>query len=108
MRAFLLCGAAQVCTLHFLHHRPVQRTERRGGRERITLSRGLHMRKTLLMGLSALAMTSAFAAPAAAAELGSGFNVNGGAAVVTDYRFRGISQSFKNFAIQGNVSLSHE
>jgi uncharacterized protein (TIGR02001 family) len=66
------------------------------------------MRKTLLMGLSALALTTAFAAPAAAAELGAGFSINGGATVVSDYRFRGISQSFKNFAVQGTVSLSHE
>ena len=66
------------------------------------------MRKSLLLGLSALATTSVFAAPAAAAELGSGFNINGGATIVSDYRFRGISQSFKNFAIQGTVSLSHE
>ena len=66
------------------------------------------MRKSLLMGLSALAITTGFAAPAAAAELGGGFNINGCATVVTDYRFRGISQSFKNFAVQGTVSLSHE
>lgn len=65
------------------------------------------MRKSLLMGLSALAVTTCFAAPAAAAELGSGFNVNGGATIVTDYRFRGISQTDKDFAIQGTVSLSH-
>jgi uncharacterized protein (TIGR02001 family) len=66
------------------------------------------MRKSLLLGLSALAMTSAFAAPAAAADLGAGFSVSGGATIVTDYRFRGISQSFKNFALQGTVSVSHK
>jgi uncharacterized protein (TIGR02001 family) len=66
------------------------------------------MRKSLLMGLSALAVTTCFAAPAAAAELGSGFNVNGGATIVSDYRFRGISQTDRDFAIQGTVSLSHE
>jgi len=66
------------------------------------------MRKSLLLGLSALATTSIFAAPAAAAELGGGFTVSGGATIVSDYRFRGISQTFKNFAIQGTVSLSHE
>jgi uncharacterized protein (TIGR02001 family) len=66
------------------------------------------MRKTLLLGLSALAMTSAFTAPAAAAELGGGFSVSGGATIVSDYRFRGISQSFKNIALQGTMSVSHK
>jgi uncharacterized protein (TIGR02001 family) len=66
------------------------------------------MRKSLLLGLSALAMTSAFAAPAAAADLGGGFSVSGGATIVSDYRFRGISQSFKNIALQGTISVSHK
>jgi uncharacterized protein (TIGR02001 family) len=66
------------------------------------------MRKSLLLGLSALAMTSAFAAPAAAADLGGGFSVSGGATIVSDYRFRGISQSFKNIALQGTMSISHK
>ena len=65
------------------------------------------MRKTLLIGLSALASTTFLAAPAVAAELGSGFNVNGGATVVSDYRFRGISQTDRDFAVQGNVMFSH-
>lgn len=34
--------------------------------------------------------------------------INGTAAVVSDYRFRGISQSDKNFAIQGSITVSHE
>jgi uncharacterized protein (TIGR02001 family) len=66
------------------------------------------MRKSLLLGLSALATTTAFAAPAAAADLGGGFSVNGGATLVSDYRFRGISQSFKNIALQGSISVSHK
>jgi uncharacterized protein (TIGR02001 family) len=66
------------------------------------------MRTTLITGLSALALTTFLAAPAAAAELGGGFNVNGGATVVSDYRFRGISQTDKDFAVQGTLSLSHE
>jgi len=66
------------------------------------------MRTTLLTGLSALALTTFFAAPAAAAELGGGFSINGSAAVVSDYRFRGISQSNKNFAVQGGITVSHE
>jgi uncharacterized protein (TIGR02001 family) len=65
------------------------------------------MRTTLITGFSAFALSTVLAAPAAAAELGGGFNVNGGATVVSDYRFRGISQTDKDFAIQGTVSLSH-
>ncbi|WP_114954781.1 TorF family putative porin [Sphingosinicella terrae] len=48
------------------------------------------------------------AAPAAAEDLGGGFSVSGSATVVSDYRFRGISQSDKRFAVQAGISLSHE
>ncbi|HVJ02319.1 MAG TPA: TorF family putative porin [Sphingomonas sp.] len=34
--------------------------------------------------------------------------VNGSAAVVSDYRFRGISQTDGNFAVQGGITVSHE
>ena len=66
------------------------------------------MRTSLITGLSALALASFFATPAAAAELGAGFSVNGGATLVSDYRFRGISQTDKNFAVQGTFTISHE
>ena len=46
--------------------------------------------------------------PANAADLGSGFSVTGGATIVSDYRFRGISQTDKRFAIQGTFSLNHK
>jgi len=62
-------------------------------------------------GLAALALftTTAFtAAPALAEDMGSGFSVNGGATIVSDYRFRGISQTDEDFAIQGTMSVSHE
>jgi uncharacterized protein (TIGR02001 family) len=49
----------------------------------------------------------ALTAPAAAADLGGGFAVNGGATLVSDYRFRGISQTDKRFAVQGTFTLSH-
>src|SRR5689334_6931782 len=49
----------------------------------------------------------AAATPALAEDLGGGFTINGGATVVTDYRFRGISQTDRRFAIQGTFSLSH-
>jgi uncharacterized protein (TIGR02001 family) len=47
------------------------------------------------------------AAPAVAEDLGGGFAINGGATVVSDYRFRGISQTNRGFALQGTFSLSH-
>lgn len=47
------------------------------------------------------------AAPAAANELGAGFSVNGGATLVSDYRFRGISQSDKRLAAQGTFTIPH-
>jgi uncharacterized protein (TIGR02001 family) len=34
--------------------------------------------------------------------------VNGGATLVTDYRFRGISQTDKDFAVQGSITVTHE
>ena len=40
-------------------------------------------------------------------RVAGGFAVNGGATVVSDYRFRGISQTNRRFAIQGTVSVSH-
>ncbi len=46
------------------------------------------------------------AAPAAADDLGGGLAVNGGAALVSDYRFRGISQTDRKFAIQGRSRLA--
>ncbi len=67
------------------------------------------MRKSIL-GLSAIALV-AFSAPAFAqeeADDGLGLTVTGGATVVSDYRFRGISQSSEDFAVQGSVTVSHE
>ncbi|HTH28119.1 MAG TPA: TorF family putative porin [Sphingobium sp.] len=66
------------------------------------------MRKSIL-GLSAVAFV-AFAAPAMAEEASDdlGLKITGGAAVVSDYRFRGISQSDEDFAIQGNFTVAHE
>src|SRR5258707_15465698 len=52
-------------------------------------------------------LTVFVAAPAAADDLGGGFALNGGATLVSDYRFRGISQTDKRPAIQGTFSISH-
>jgi uncharacterized protein (TIGR02001 family) len=64
------------------------------------------MRK-MTLGLSALALaaiaTPAFAEDAPASDL----TVTGGATVVSDYRFRGISQTFKQFAGQGTFTVAH-
>lgn len=50
------------------------------------------------------------AAPAAAqdAEVTPDFKASGSVALVTDYRFRGVSQSDKGFAIQGGITGSHK
>ncbi|MCJ8156710.1 TorF family putative porin [Sphingomonas sp. LaA6.9] len=69
--------------------------------------------RTSITGLTALALamlaTPALAQDEAAApEETSSITISGGATVVTDYRFRGISQTDKNFALQGTISLSHE
>lgn len=59
--------------------------------------------------LATFGATCAFTAPSAtASDLGGGFSVNGGATLVSDYRFRGISQSNRRLALQGTLSLSHE
>ena len=63
--------------------------------------------RTSLLGLALLAST-AFAAPAAATEIGGGFNVSGNAALVTDYRFRGVSFSDEDIPIQGGIDLEHD
>jgi uncharacterized protein (TIGR02001 family) len=60
-----------------------------------------------LLSLSCLAVAAGMAAPAAAADLGHGFTINGGATLVSDYRFRGISQTDRRFAVQGTFTLSH-
>ena len=67
------------------------------------------MRKSIL-GLSAVALAAAaFSAPAFAQdEPASALTVTGNAAVVTDYRFRGISQTDKRFALQGGITVTHE
>lgn len=57
----------------------------------------------------ALAAALGLAASAAQAEdLGQGFSVTGGATLVSDYRFRGISFSDEDPAIQGTITFNHE
>lgn len=59
-----------------------------------------------LIGLSALALIAS-AAPAFAQEEDSDFTLTGSAALVSDYRFRGISQSGKHIAAQASATLAH-
>lgn len=60
-----------------------------------------------ILGLSAVALATAIATPALADDDGLGLSINGGATVVSDYRFRGISQTNKKFAVQGSLTVSH-
>lgn len=59
-----------------------------------------------LIGLSAIALL-ATATPALAQDDSSDFTLTGSAALVSDYRFRGISQSGKHLAAQASATLTH-
>jgi uncharacterized protein (TIGR02001 family) len=48
------------------------------------------------------------AVPAQATDLGGGLSISGSGAVVSDYRFRGISQTNKRPAAQVGFSISHQ
>ncbi|MDQ8756269.1 TorF family putative porin [Sphingosinicella sp. LHD-64] len=65
------------------------------------------MRIKTLVHTAICSLSLAAVSPAFAAELGSGFTINGGATLVSDYRFRGISQTDKRFAVQGTFTLGH-
>ena len=66
--------------------------------------------RTILLGLAATALT-AMASPVlaqdATAAPASDFTITGGATITSDYRFRGISQTNKRFAVQGTLGVSH-
>ena len=63
--------------------------------------------KLLLLRLSACLLPVLAAAPATAAELGGGFSLTGDVTVVSDYRFRGISLSDEDPAVQAGLTLEH-
>ena len=72
--------------------------ETQGNDERPPLAlRRAHARATALAATSAMARTP----PPA-------ITINGSATVVSDYRFRGISQTNRHFAVQGGLTVSHE
>ncbi|SFS05892.1 TorF family putative porin [Sphingomonas jatrophae] len=60
--------------------------------------------------LLAAAAALAFAAPAVAQDTAppKPFTVNGSIGLVSEYRFRGVSQSDKDPAVQGGVTVTHE
>jgi uncharacterized protein (TIGR02001 family) len=65
------------------------------------------MRKSIL-GLSALSLF-ALATPALAQdEAESSVKITGNVALVSDYRFRGFSQSTENAAVQGGLTVTHD
>ncbi len=68
------------------------------------------MKMRLLAGVARLAAAYlASAAPALAqdAEV-KPITVSGSVGIVSDYRFRGVSQSDKNLAVQGGITIAHE
>ncbi len=80
---------------------------RRGEWNDIQIKGNILMR-TFILGLSALAITAA-ASPAFAedAEATKEWTLSGGVTAVSDYRFRGISLTDKDPAIQPTLTLSH-
>lgn len=64
--------------------------------------------RTSILGLTAAAL-AAFSAPALAQDEApaSDLTLTAGASVVTDYRFRGVSQTKEQFAVQGTLGVSH-
>ncbi|MEE4455002.1 TorF family putative porin [Novosphingobium resinovorum] len=67
------------------------------------------MKFRLFAGVAGLAAAFLGAATPAMAqeEAPSEFTATGSVGIVTDYRFRGVSQSDKNIAVQGGVSVAH-
>lgn len=64
---------------------------------------------SLSVALSAMAISApAFAQDEAAEEASGPITISGGAAVVSDYRFRGVSLSDKDFAVQPYLTVKHE
>jgi uncharacterized protein (TIGR02001 family) len=63
----------------------------------------------IFLGCFGSAIAFAAASPALAEDAPApAFTVNGTAAVVSDYRFRGVSQTDKNAAIQGSITVGHD
>ncbi|MEW9855548.1 TorF family putative porin [Novosphingobium sp. M1R2S20] len=67
------------------------------------------MKMRLLAGVAGL-VTACFASasPAMAQEVPSEITVSGSVALVSDYRFRGVSQTDEEMAVQGGLTVGHE
>ncbi len=63
--------------------------------------------KLFLRAFAALPLLGLVPAMASAQEPASPITVSGGATLVSDYRFRGISQTDKRFAVQGTFTVAH-
>lgn len=70
-----------------------------------TLNTGL-FKNSLLVSASIAGIT--IMTPAVSAQDSSPFTLSGNAALVTDYRFRGLSLSNKDTALQGGFNINHE
>ena len=64
--------------------------------------------KSTIVGLSAILLATTAAPAFAQEESSSGITVSGNAAVTSDYRFRGLSFSDGDIAIQGGIDVAHE
>lgn len=60
------------------------------------------------VAISAMALSAPAFAQDEATEAAGPISVSGGVAVVSDYRFRGVSLSDKDFAVQPFLTISHE
>jgi uncharacterized protein (TIGR02001 family) len=65
----------------------------------------LNIRHAVFAVAAAMAAT---ACPASAEDKTGAFTITGGATLVSDYRFRGISQTDRNWAVQGTATIAHE
>lgn len=64
---------------------------------------------SISVAISAMALSvPAFAQDEAAEEAAGPITLSGGVAVVSDYRFRGVSLSDKDFAVQPYLTVTHE
>lgn len=67
------------------------------------------MNNRLLAGVAGLAVAClSLATPAAAQDAPGPITVSGSAALVSDYRFRGVSMTDKEMAVQAGVEVAHE
>ena len=63
---------------------------------------------SISVAISAIAISAPAFAQDEATEAAGPINVSGGVALMSDYRFRGVSLSDKDFAVQPYLTVSHE